>query len=153
MKVHEIKKLQEEGLITSEQGSRIIERLNLKEDDGRFLAILSGVGAILVAAGIILLVSAHWDEIPRGVKIASGILLMLGAHGAALRLGGVGGLSHPKAAEALHLLGSLLFLANIGLVGQIYNLSAHPPTPSCFGWRASPLCRGFYGPKSSTSLS
>ncbi len=35
---------------------------------------------MLITAGIILLISAHWNEIPHGVKIAAGIALMLGAH-------------------------------------------------------------------------
>jgi uncharacterized membrane protein len=126
MKHSEIKKLQADGFITSEQCSQIIERYGLKEDGGRFLAIISTIGSVLVAAGIILLVSAHWDEIPRAVKIALGLLLMLGAHGGALWVGGEGRGYH-KTEEALHLLGSGLFLANIALVGQIYNLSSHPP--------------------------
>jgi uncharacterized membrane protein len=67
------------GLITDEQRQKIIEHFQLKEDGGgKFLAIVSIIGAVLIAAGITLLIAAHWNEIPRGVKIAAGLLLMLG---------------------------------------------------------------------------
>jgi uncharacterized membrane protein len=44
------------------------------------------LGAVLITAGIALLIAAHWNEIPRGVKIGTGILLMLGAHAGGWRL-------------------------------------------------------------------
>ena len=109
---------------------------------------MSFIGAVLVAAGIALLISAHWDEIPRGVKIAAGLALMLGAHGAGCWLRG-GGISspafsatgasqsrgnYPKVGEALHFAGSLLFLANIALVGQIYHLSSRPGNAFLLWW-------------------
>ena len=81
MKYGDLQKLHDAGLITSEQRRKIIEHFKLKEDGGnKFLAIVSIIGAVLIAAGIALLISAHWNEIPRGVKIAGGLALMLGAH-------------------------------------------------------------------------
>src|ERR1039457_4222242 len=81
MKHSDIQKIHEAGLITDEHRQKIIERFHLKEDSGgNFLAIISIVGAVLIAAGIALLISAHWNEVPRGVKIAAGIALMLGFH-------------------------------------------------------------------------
>ena len=81
MKTNDIGRLHDAGLITGEQRRKIIEHFNLKEDGGnKFLAIVSIIGAVLITAGIILLISAHWNEIPRGVKIAAGIALMLGFH-------------------------------------------------------------------------
>ncbi|MEI7807855.1 MAG: DUF2157 domain-containing protein, partial [Verrucomicrobiota bacterium] len=78
----DIQKLHDAGLITGEQRQKIIQHFQFKEDGGnKFLAIISIIGAVLITAGIILLISAHWNEIPRGVKIAAGVLLLLGAHG------------------------------------------------------------------------
>ena len=138
MKYADIQKLHDAGLITDEQRQKIIEHFKLKEDGGNFLTIVSIIGAVLIAAGIALLISAHWNEIPRGIKIAGGLALMLGFHtgGWWLREGG-GDASSPtlsatgalqsrgkyrKTGEALHLIGSCLFLANIALLGQIYNI-------------------------------
>jgi uncharacterized membrane protein len=143
MKITDIEKIHEAGLITGEQRDQIIAHFGLKEEGSKFLVIISFIGAVLIAAGIVLLISAHWNEIPRGVKIAIGIFLMLGAHGAGgwLRAGG-GDASSPKhsgswlsqsrgqyrkTGEALQFLGSALFLANIALVGQIYHLESRPP--------------------------
>ena len=132
MKYADITKIREAGLITSEQEAQIVAHFKLKDEGNRFLTIISFVGAVLVACGIILLIAANWNEIPRGVKIAVGLGLMLGAHWAGwwLRDGGL----HPKTGEALHLVGSGLFLANIGLIGQIYNLSARPPNAFLLWW-------------------
>jgi uncharacterized membrane protein len=152
MKYADIQKLQEAGLITGEQRQKIIEHFKLKEDSNRFLVIISFVGAVLVAAGIVLLIAANWDAIPRGVKLETGLVLMLGAHaggwwlretpltpslspsdGERVSEGRVKG-NYRKTGEALHLLGSLLFLSNIALVGQIYHISTRAPNALLLWW-------------------
>jgi uncharacterized membrane protein len=133
MKYSDIEKIQEAGLITAEQQRQIIDHFKLKEEGGRFLAIISFVGAGLVTCGIILLIAANWNEIPRGVKIAGGLLLMLGAHGGGWYLREVNG-RYRRNGEALHMVGSGLFLGNIGLIGQIYHLSARPPNAILLWW-------------------
>jgi WD40 repeat protein len=53
MKYADAQKLQAAGLITGEQPQKIIEHFQLKEDSGnRFLAIVSIIGAVLVAAAV-----------------------------------------------------------------------------------------------------
>jgi uncharacterized membrane protein len=134
MKPSDIQKMHEAGLITDEQRQKIIEHFQLKEDGGgKFLAIVSLIGAVLIAAGITLLIAAHWNEIPRGVKIAAGLLLMLGFHAGGWWLREVRG-KFRKTGEALHLIGSCLFLANIALIGQIYNIVSRPPNAFLLWW-------------------
>ena len=134
MKCSDVQKLHDAGLITGEQRQKIIEHYQLKEDGGgKFLAIVSLVGAVLVAAGIGLLIAAHWNEIPRGVKIAAGLALMVGCHAGGWWLREVQG-HYRKTGEALHLIGSGLFLANIALVGQIYNIVSRPPNAFLLWW-------------------
>ncbi len=125
MRYSDIQKLHDAGLITAEQRSRIVEHFSIKEEGSRFLGIISIIGAVLVGAGIILLISANWASISHGIKIACGLALMLGAHAAGWWLRDVKK-THTKTGEALHLVGSALFLANIALIGQIYNLSSRP---------------------------
>ncbi|MDR3458146.1 MAG: DUF2157 domain-containing protein [Verrucomicrobiae bacterium] len=126
MKTEDIEKIHAAGLITGEQRDQIIAYFGLKDEGGKFLVIISFVGAVLIAAGITLLISAHWDEIPRGLKIAIGLALMLGAHGGGWWLREVQGV-YRKTGEALQFVGSALFLANIALVGQIYHLESRTP--------------------------
>jgi uncharacterized membrane protein len=134
MKYADIQKLLDAGFITDEQQQKIVEHFQLKDDGGnKFLAIVSIVGAVLIMAGIALLISAHWNQIPRGVKIAGGILLMLGFHASGWWLHEVHGKYH-KTGEALHLVGSGLFLANIALLGQIYNIVSRPPNAFLLWW-------------------
>lgn len=133
MKFADVQKLREAGLITSDQAQRIVEHFKLREEGNRFLIIISMVGSVLVAAGIVLLIAANWEEIPRGIKIAVGLALMLGAHGGGWYLREVRK-SYAKTGEALHLLGSLLFLGNIALVGQIYHLVSRPPNAILLWW-------------------
>ena len=133
MRHSDIEKIQKAGLITQEQQQQIVEHFKLKEEGSKFLTIISFVGAVLVASGIILLISANWAEIPRGIKIAVGLLLMLGAHGGGWYLREVNG-QYRKSGEALHLIGSGLFLGNIALIGQIYHLSARPPDAILLWW-------------------
>jgi len=100
---------------------------------------------VLIAAGIVLLITAHWNEIPRGVKIASGLLLMLGFHAGGWWLSTLRSSpatedgrevqgKYRKTGEALHLIGSCLFLANIALIGQIYNIVSRPPNAFLLWW-------------------
>ena len=149
MKISDIEKIHAAGIITAEQRDQIIARFGLKDDTGKFLVIVSFIGAVLVAAGIALLIGAHWDEIPRGVKLFAGLALVLGAHGMGWWLRGGGdapsparpatgapqpGGNYPRIGEALHFAGSLLFLANIALVGQIYHLSSRPANAFLLWW-------------------
>lgn len=133
MKYGDIEKIREAGLISAEQQQRIVEHFKLKEDTSRFLVIISMVGAVLMAAGLVLLIASNWEDIPRGVKLAGGLVLMLGAHGAGWWLREVKK-EYVKTGEALHLVGSLLFLGNIALVGQIYHLTSRPPNALLLWW-------------------
>jgi uncharacterized membrane protein len=125
MKTLDIQKIHDAGLITEEQRQAIVEHFKLDRESNRFLAIVGIIGAVLVSAGIILLISANWDNIPRFVKLAGGLALLFGTHAGGWALARDG--KHPVASEVLHLAGSGMFLANIALVGQIYNLSSRPP--------------------------
>ena len=133
MKTADIEKIHAAGLISAEQRDQIIARFGLKDDANKFLVIVSFIGAVLVAAAIALLIGAHWDEIPRGVELSGGLALMFGAHGAGWWLRDARK-NYPKTGEALHFAGSLLFLANIALVGQIYHLSSRPANAFLLWW-------------------
>ena len=145
MKTTDIEKIHEAGLISAEQRDKIIAHFGLKEDGGKFLVIVSFIGAVLIAAGITLLIAAHWNDIPRGVKIATGLLLMLGFHAGGWWLSTLRSSpatedgrevqgKYRKTGEALHLIGSCLFLANIALIGQIYNIVSRPPNVFLLWW-------------------
>ncbi|NJM55816.1 MAG: DUF2157 domain-containing protein [Verrucomicrobiae bacterium] len=124
MKTTDIHRIRDAGLITEQQAAAIIEHFRLDQQVNKLMVILGAIGAVLVGAGVILLLAANWADIPRGVKLASALALLVGAHFAGWWLSRGG--NHPVVAQAMHLIGSILFLANIALIGQVYHLSSRP---------------------------
>jgi uncharacterized membrane protein len=86
--------------------------------------LLALLGAVLMATGALLFLAANWDGMGRIAKLTVLFVALWGVHGAsyaALRA------KADHFAEALMLLGVVLFGTGIMLIGQIYHLSADPP--------------------------
>ena len=81
------------------------------------------LGAILLACGVALFVSAHWDQIGPGARFAVVLAMVsvfhLGGGWARKRFRGL--------STALHAVGTLSTGAAIALVGQIFNIEEHWP--------------------------
>jgi hypothetical protein len=81
------------------------------------------LGAILLACGVALFVSAHWDQIGPGARLAVVLAMVsvfhLGGGWARERFHGL--------STALHAVGTLSTGAAIALVGQIFNIQEHWP--------------------------
>ncbi len=81
------------------------------------------LGAILLACGVVLFVSAHWDEMGRGARFALVLAMVTVFHVA-------GGLVRDKyygLGTALHAVGTIATGAAIALTGQIFNINEHWP--------------------------
>lgn len=126
LRIPDLDRLVADGFLAQEQRDRIVAHYKLRKHHNPMLVIVSVLGGLLVGLGLILLIGSNWDEIPRAVKLLVGAGLMCGLHYAGWRLRS-GTEASPKTAEALHLGGSLMWMGNIALVGQIYNLSSRPP--------------------------
>ena len=85
--------------------------------------VLLILGAILLACGVALFVSAHWDQIGPGARLAVVLAMVsvfhLGGGWARERFQGL--------STALHAVGTLSTGAAIFLVGQIFNIQEHWP--------------------------
>ncbi len=81
------------------------------------------LGAILLASGIVLFVSAHWDELGPGVRFTLALAMVAVFHtaGAATRS------SYRSLSTTLHAVGTATTGAAIALVGQIFNIQEHWP--------------------------
>jgi uncharacterized membrane protein len=88
------------------------------------MLLVLAFGAILVAAGALLFVSAHWDQISPNVRMALVVLMVAVFH--------AGGAAVSRRFEglsvALHAVGTVTLGAAIALIGQIYNLAEHWPS-------------------------
>jgi uncharacterized membrane protein len=95
------------------------------------------LGAILLACGVVLFVSAHWDQLGPGARYALVCAMVAVFHIA-------GGLARPNfrgLSTALHAVGTVATGAAIALVGQIFNIQEHWPAAvllwalaALFGW-------------------
>jgi len=81
------------------------------------------LGAILLAGGVALFVSSHWDQIGPGARFAVvlGMVSLFHLGGALTRK------SYHGLGTALHAVGTLSTGAAIALVGQIFNIEEHWP--------------------------
>jgi uncharacterized membrane protein len=90
----------------------------------RWPAILAvGFGALMLCAGVLLFVAAHWDE----MSPAQRFLLVLGMTAVFHVAAGLLGDKVPAIGTALHLAGTATLGAGIFLAGQIFNLEEHWP--------------------------
>jgi uncharacterized membrane protein len=93
---------------------------------GRLL--ITGIGAVMIGLGVILLFAYNWDDMGKVSKLAVIFSGLIGAHIAAFY---TQSRSH-VASESLFALGTMLMGAGIFLVGQIYHLDSHYPDAILF---------------------
>lgn len=81
------------------------------------------LGAILLACGVVLFVSSHWDQLGPGERFLLVIAVVAVFHLAA----GLTRASFAGLSTALHAVGTIATGAAIALVGQIFNIQEHWP--------------------------
>lgn len=81
-------------------------------------------GALMIAAGVLLFVAAHWDEMSPGARFATLLskVALFHAAGAFTRE------RSPKLSSALHGVGTAVLGAVIFLAAQVFNLQSHWPS-------------------------
>jgi len=90
------------------------------------LLLFTGLGAVVLGLGVILLLAYNWDEIPKFGKLALIFGSVVAAHTGALQLRRLDGW-RPLVGEAVAVLGTMLYGAGIWLVAQVYNIDEHFP--------------------------
>jgi uncharacterized membrane protein len=113
------------GLIDTPAAERI-QQFEKEAGRGRLRwpAILAvSFGALLLCAGILLFVSAHWDQISPAQRFTLVLAMVAVFHLAA----GLLGTKVPAMGVALHVAGTATLGAGISLAGQIFNLEEHWP--------------------------
>ncbi|MES2391353.1 MAG: DUF2157 domain-containing protein [Acidobacteriota bacterium] len=82
------------------------------------------LGGILLGAGVLLFVAAHWDDVSPGMRLVMVIGLFAALHGGAIWAGGG---KFAAMATVLHGVGTVAAGAAIAMVGQIFNMQEHWP--------------------------
>jgi uncharacterized membrane protein len=115
------------ALLNSEQAARIREFENTGEPRrGTRVPILMGValGGIMLAAGVLLFVAAHWVDLSPAQRMALLVFAVGGSHLA----GAFSADRFPALAVTLHAVGTAALGGGIFLAGQIFNMQEHWPT-------------------------
>ncbi|HET7424073.1 MAG TPA: DUF2157 domain-containing protein [Gemmatimonadales bacterium] len=111
------------GLVDADAAGKIRrwERDRVGEPNVRWPARLAlAVGGLMVGAGILLFVAAHWDALSPGWRFGLILLLVGGFH-----LAGAAAATTPALAATLHACGTVALGAGIFLTGQIFHLQEH----------------------------
>ena len=113
-----LQKWQENGLITAEQITRILDFENHK-NTGNWMTVLFCFSAFLVGLGIVAEVAANWQEIPNVVKLVGMLVLLVINAGIALY---VKVKNMPIAFASCMVVFCMMIMAAIGLIGQVFHL-------------------------------
>jgi len=126
---HESEQWWSEGLIDAALYEKLAARYQFAQLEGeasnRFIAILIGLGAVLLGLGAITFVAANWQVWSRSLKMVLLISTFIGVNATGFYLW-----RKPHAKTGLHrlghgllLLGALLLGANLGLMSQMFHQS------------------------------
>jgi uncharacterized membrane protein len=130
MLAEELRKWEDEGIVDPLQVERIRHKYRLanlaRESRSLLIKTLFTFGALLIAGGIIAFVAAHWEVVPKYVRLGLLTGVMAAADWSGFYLWRVKGNS-PQLGRALILLGSLVFGAVIALAVQIFHLPPDYP--------------------------
>jgi uncharacterized membrane protein len=132
----------EAGLLTAEQHARILARISApavpaparpatvrravaqERKLSRGVSLLVNLGAIILAAGLIIFFASNWIEFGRAAKIASLFALTLFFYLVGFELTQEGRWNFPKLGLALVFLGCVMFGVDVLLLALIYDLTA-----------------------------
>jgi uncharacterized membrane protein len=134
----ETKRWTQNGIINNNQAEAIKGLYPLTKAERPWgLLVFSGIGAVIIGLGIILLFAYNWDKMTKFSKLAVIFLALIISHSIGVRLflkserfKGLG--------EAISVLGTMLFGAGIWLVASIYHIEEHYPN-AFFVWALGAL--------------
>jgi len=128
---------QRDGLLATLSGGAAPVRAAVNERKlGRGVTILVNLGAIALAAGLLVFFASNWVEFGRAAKVTSLFALTLFFYVAGFELTREGRGSFPKLGLALVFLGCVMFGSDIVLLALIYDLTAEHAWSLLIQWVA-----------------
>ena len=132
--VHDAAIWRREGLISEQQEQALLARSGARAVEtmralrlGWFATAVSIVGAIVLAAGVVLLFASNWNQMPSWFRVGTIFAGVTAAYGLGYAL--IYRYNMQRVGSALILLGVLLYQAGLFLIAQIYNMPVDNPGP------------------------
>ncbi len=127
---HHLRRWADAGLVDPETITRI-EQFEANRGDSAAgavglrwpVVVALSLGGVLLGAGVLLFVNAHWEELGPGSRLA----LILAALGGFHLGGAFTAASFPALATTLHALGTVALGGAIAMTGQIFHIEEHWP--------------------------
>ncbi len=116
-----------EGIISESQAQELMRRYELDVPPPWYMQsgwLLRGIGLLVVAVGILLLIAENWQHLPVVVQMLIGLLPLVASYAVAWRKQAEGKIQQ---AELAMLFATLLLGVNIWLQAQIFHISAYYP--------------------------
>lgn len=117
--IHQLKKWQENGLLSESQLQAILAYEDNKPKNSWALMGFLTLGFAIVVLGIIAVIASNWMTIPDWAKLGSGFALLIGTAVEIYRLRGNPSILVTDGIKGFF---ALLCIAMIGLIAQIYHL-------------------------------
>jgi uncharacterized membrane protein len=114
----------ENGWVPGDSAKAILADVERTKNPNRLSSVIGLLGAILLSMGVMLFVSANWDEMSKLLRMIILFAAMWAAFGVAVWLKKT---THNYLHEGMLFLGAAIFGANIMLIAQIYHMDGHYP--------------------------
>ena len=124
----------DKAIINEEQAAALRALYPVGDSIGLGRLLITGIGAIMIGLGVILIFAYNWAEMGKFSKLVVVFSALIGTHLAAIY-------SQQRshvASESLFALGTMLMGSGIFLTGQIYHLDSHYPN-AIFVWSLGAL--------------
>lgn len=129
----------DKGLISIDQATSICLHYGIDYDSinshSSGYRVLVALGYLFLGLSLITLLSANWEDIPRGLRMGGLLAITVATHGLALKHYFA---QKESSAIGLFFLGNLFYGASIILIAQIYHLGEHMPD-GVFWWALGSL--------------
>lgn len=112
-------------LISSQQADSLRLRYPVDKERNWASMVIPTAGSIVFALGVILFFAYNWADMSRFIKLAVILASVAISHGAAIKI--CKNNVNNAYSESLHALGTMLFVAAIILIAQIYHIDDYYP--------------------------
>lgn len=113
----------DKAIISESQAAALRDLYPIKDTLSLGRLLITGIAAVMIGLGVILLFAYNWDDMGKVSKLAVIFSALIGAHLLALLIRQ----RHTIYSESLFALATMLMGAGIFLVGQIYHMDSHYP--------------------------